>query len=260
LLNFKKTGSVLAKQHKLNNMNKSKVEVRANFSTFGYAELIMKAEEVLDLVKRDKDMFNQNGVNDDRIARFQKSIVILEKLPADLSMEARKIKATYLKNKAAEEMRSELRKIVFLAKMVYGNNTEKLRPFVGVEISRLSDFKLAFHIETMANDLRTNIADFAQLGITEDYCNELNKRQVDFKTMHLDIRKNVHARSNATEKRWLQAKLVYDEMQLMCECGKLIWEYKSDASFRDYQIRSQYEIYSRKTEETPTTNADSNNG
>jgi len=238
---------------------RNKVEVRANFSSFGYAELIMKASEVNELAKRDSNQFNSNGFSERRRQKFEEMIFGLNKIPSDLRMEAKKIKATRLKNQISTELRSDLRKIIVFAKSIYGDKFEKAT-YSTIAPSKMNDKDLFFYAEEVLKFMSENIVDFADLELSQDYCEQINAKVADFKAKYLDMRNKVHSRNETTDLRWKKAKEVYNEMLLYCEMGKIIWEYENEALFNDYCIKSKYMIYKKEAVQSPTTNADSNNG
>jgi len=231
---------------------------------FSYSELLLKARVVSELVRRDIDKFKRYSVDLDRVTAYDIKIKEMQKLPADVVMEVKKINSTLEKHRILNELKSSLKNLIFLSKIVYKDDTQSAKAYLVGYPSKMTEHELTFQVEIVANLTKDNIADFAHLGVTVEYCDDLLIKNETFVKCHIKIAKNIQLRDKATQNRWAKATEVYNEMKFFSDLGKFIWETEGDeAYYNDYILKLNY--YSSKTEEAvkieaPTANTVNDNG
>lgn len=229
---------------KLKNVNKKGY-------SFTVAELIIKANIMKSLFRRDEQKFALLGVKAQDLMSYEQKIIELERLPSDLEMETFKMTATQSKRNLAGSLKADIKRLGFLAKLVYQADDLKLRPYFVETPSELTDMELSYHSDYLARTSKRNIADFVNVNLTEADCDEIIARQVAFKESFIDVNEQVVLRDSATENRWLVANEVYKQMAQYCEIGKFIWESVSEASYNDYVLYPNSSSSNSAGDETP---------
>jgi len=203
---------------------------------FTLPEFILKSGEMSGLFRRDELRLAPYGISSQYLTDYEQKVAELRVVPSDIEMENYKMKATESKNLIAEDVRCGLKKIVFFAKQVYEQDSAALALYLIGNLSKLSDADLLHFASVLANLTKLNIADFANVEITAEFCDNLISKCDTLNMQYAVIKNKIRERDKATEQRWIKANEVYTQMMKICEVGKFIWESESEACYNDYVV------------------------
>jgi len=203
---------------------------------YSYAEIIMKAGEIKQLVGRDLEKFSPCNVTSENLDLFDAKINELVAFRTDLELSAKKINTTELKNNISDQLRLALRNLVIYSKSCYQKTNPSIQPYEIDSPLKLSEPNLVFYSEILATLTLKNIADFNDFNLTNNYCNILLTKVVEYKAAYVELCQKNTEREKATILRWEKVAELYEEMMFYCELGKMIWESVSASRFNDYTL------------------------
>jgi len=200
-----------------------------------FEELIIEAGKKSKIFRRDETRLQEMGIMPEVITSFEQMTEALIDLPADIEMEAKKMKAVSEKNQTALQIRTVLKKFVHAARVVYKTQSYNLYCY-NLKIEALGDADLMKAAYTIARTTRENVGDFAAYNITAEDCDNLNVMQTTLRDQLYQIQMRIVERDAATENRWTKANEVYNLMMDICNTGKFIWKDESEAYYNDYIV------------------------
>jgi len=215
---------------------KKKETVNQIGTGFTLPEFILKSLEMKGLFRRDEIRLAKYGISPQMLELFEQNVAAIQTLPSDMEMETEKVIATEQKNQTGEELIMGLREIGFCAKQVYSADSADLKFYLPGRLTQLSDADLTFKVFHIASRAKKNIADFEEVGLTAEYCDNLISKIETFNNRYAAINDRILDRDKATEERWSKANEVYQQMMKICEVGKFIWETESEAYYNDYVV------------------------
>ena len=203
---------------------------------FADAVLKQKADEMANLLDRDRSEFAERGYDENVKNAFADSIQVVENQTADETLEASKMIFTSNKDATRRVLEKSMRTIFNMAANKFGTKSAQYRAFGNAEISRLSDAELVRTYKVMAIAASTNLLALSSEGLTQEKIDNLNDQGIALDVSIDAAATGVSDRDIATEKRIDELNALYALVIKYAGVGRDIFYEVNEAKYNDYVI------------------------
>ncbi|MEI8203595.1 MAG: hypothetical protein WCH34_11315 [Bacteroidota bacterium] len=215
-------------------MNQEKTVVRLyNFSDGILGD---KAKQTVRHIDRDFTFFQQRGVTTLRINAFNANIIAFANMPSDPELKGEVTIATELKDKFAEQLRTQIRGIRMIVENTFGLKHSSYRMYKFDQMYNTSDEKLHRLARTVVKLATIQLPKLAAEGLTQTMINNLKSVDEDFDSAIDDQILAIRKRDIQTVERIETGNLIYREMRKLCNIGKDLFANVNSALYNTYLI------------------------
>ena len=210
---------------------------------FPDADLYLKCLDAIRFAHRDKDHFNHYGYSQDRLKGFMNQCEKFKALPDDDEMVGDQMIVTDKKYDSAEQLKSAIRSLMTRIETRYSNRSGRYRKFGTAKMGDMTDAQLLFCGRRVVRVARQQIDFIADLGVNENVLKRISDAAKDFENAMNIQQDKVADRDISVERRIEQGNALYQELVVLCNIGKDIW------NNRDAQKYEHYCLYESNNEQ-----------
>lgn len=213
-----------------------KMKVATTLFNFTFAFLYQLVDKALMLFDRDSAELAQYGIDAAFKADLSAKNTALKSAPDDIVYKSQVSIASADRDKTAEEVKATIRNIVSRAIDLYGEESGQYRMF-GIKNMDSMDVNQLFVCATRVVEVGGSLlTELSAKGLTQQMLDDLETAAGKLDTKIDTKTDSVMDRDEATEKRILDANVVYGMVVSMFRYGKVYWADKSEAKYNDYVI------------------------
>ncbi len=227
----------------------AKTKLSLNFS-FSYEKLYQSSFQTAYLMERDLTEFEKYGVNQSFIDEFRAVTNQLEHGGFDNEYLGDQMFQTEAKNLLAEEIRSDLKKVMLKLKTHFGTQSVLYLQFYNKDISKFTNAELGSQFRMSIDIMRKHVSSIGVCGITNDVLDLYEQKRESFSEVIYSQNLAKYIRDIYTQKRMLTANQLYDLLSKYSYLGRNMWN-KDEARSNDYIV------YNHKRKSKPDSSGDS---
>jgi len=201
-----------------------------------YADSLAKANQLLVVTKRDSAELESFGVTRTDIETFEMRIAAQRQSIADSEMEAQKMQATEYKNQAADALRLLLRKLMFSIKKDGNMQPITQSMYRILNLSGLRENEFYLQIDLLSIRIQNNSEMLENAGVNASLIEEFEAEVRNYQLKVLEHREMAEQRKIRTEVRRKATSELYQQMALICEAGKMVWQGINNSRYSDYVL------------------------
>ncbi|MBP7184715.1 MAG: hypothetical protein KBA06_04340 [Saprospiraceae bacterium] len=203
---------------------------------FPDADLCMLCWEKIKCANRDIEHFTTYSFDIDRLSRFHNKIENFKKLPDDDEVVGDQMILTEKKNAAANALKSSIRNIMTRVEVKFNNRSGRYRKFGTAKMGDMTDAQLLFCGRRVARVCRMQMDFLSDVGLNDSHIAKVLDCCKNFENA-LNIQQDkVADRDIFVEKRTELGNEIYDELIILCNIGKDIWDNKNAIFYENYVL------------------------
>ena len=203
---------------------------------FPDADLYMQCIERLNYAKRDHKLFEEYGYNRQKMEAFYARCEQFKELPNDDEVVGDQMIVTQKKYAAAEKLRGAIRSLMTRVAVQYHNKSGRYRKFGTAKLGDMTDAQLLFCGRRTARVARQQLDFLADVGINEKVISKVVDAYQAFENaMHIQ-QDRVSERDLGVERRTEIGNKIYNELVVLCNIGKDIWNESDATKYQNYCI------------------------
>ena len=200
------------------------------------ADLYVQCLEKLKFAQRDLAEFIKYGFSESRLKGFYNLCQKFQEQPDDDELVGEQMLSTEKKMSAADELRAAIRSVMTRVEMKYSNRSGRYRKFGTTKLSEMTDAQLLFCGRRVIRVSRLQVDFLSDVGITEITLRRVHTAISEFENL-LNIQQDkVHDRDIAVEGRIELSNKMYQELVVLCNIGKDIWDNKDVPKYENYVL------------------------
>ena len=217
---------------------------------FPDADLYAMIVERLKHAQRDLKELKEFGISMTKLKGIQSRALQFYNLPNDDELVGIQMVVTDKKYDKANILKSGIRAIMTRVAMKYGQRSGRYRTYGTAKMSDMTDAQLLFCGRRVARVGRKQLTLLAETGLNENALMSVQKAASDFeKSMNIQQDK-VAERDIAVEKRVILGNKIYDDLVLLSDIGKSIWDNKNKTYYEQYAIYESNNEQKKKRKES----------
>jgi len=198
------------------------------------ADLFLQCMEHIRYAHRDIEMFEQYGYDLERLKKFKALCDRFKESPDDDELLGDQMILTEKKIKAADALKSAIRSLMTRVALKYNNRTGRYRKFGASKLGDLSDAQLTFCARRVIRVARQQIDFLEEVGVNEKILGKISEATREFENAVNLQHDRVADRDIGVERRVEFGNEIYDELVVLCNIGKDIWDNKDKARYENY--------------------------
>lgn len=203
---------------------------------FPDADLYVQCIERLKYAKRDIKAFVEYGYDKDKMESLYARCERFKELPNDDEAVGDQMIVTQKKYDAADKLRAAIRSLMTRVAVKYHNKSGRYRKFGTAKLGDMTDAQLLFCGRRVARVARQQIDFLEEVGMNEKVISKVvNAYQAFENAMHIQQDK-ISERDISVERRVDLGNKIYQDLVILCNIGKDIWEDKDSARYENYVI------------------------
>ena len=200
------------------------------------SDLYVLCLEKIRFAHRDLEQFTQYGYDAERLKRFVNQCERFKSLPDDDELVGDQMILTDKKNDAAEALKAAIRSLMTRVEIKYSNRTGRYRKFGTAKMGDMTDPQLLFCGRRVIRVARAQIDFLAEVGVNENILSRIQDAARQFEQA-LNIQQDKIAdRDIAVENRSDMGNKLYEELLVLCNIGKDIWDNRDTARYENYVL------------------------
>jgi len=215
-------------------MKKKQVENR--IYNFPDADLYVQCMDRMRYAKRDIAQFEEYGYTKEKMLVFKSMIEKFSKLPDDDEMVGDQMVLTEKKSAAAEKLKSAIRSIMTRVAIKYTNRSGRYRKFGTSKMGDMNDAQLLFCGRRVVRVARAQLDFLVEVGVNEKSIQKVVDAHQAFETAMNIQQDKISDRDISVEHRTKQGNKIYNELVVLCNIGKDIWNDIDIAKYEAYCI------------------------
>ena len=203
---------------------------------FPDADLYVQCIERLRYAKRDVNEFAEYGYDKQKMESLYSRCELFKELPNDDEVVGDQMIVTQKKCDAADKLRVAIRSLMTRVAVKYHNKSGRYRKFGTAKLGDMTDAQLLFCGRRVARVARQQIDFLAEVGMNEKVISKVVDAYQTFENaMHIQQDK-ISERDISVERRVDIGNKIYQDLVILCNIGKNIWEDKDKARYNNYVI------------------------
>jgi len=203
---------------------------------FPDADLYLQCMARLNDAKRDHKKFAEYGYDKAKMQALQAKCALFKELQNDDEVVGDQMIVTQKKYDAADKLRTAIRSLMTRVQVKFHNKSGRYRKFGTAKLGDMTDAQLLFCGRRVARVARQQIDFLADVGINEKVISKVVKAYEAFENAKNIQQDRVSDRDIAVERRVEVGNKIYQDMVLMCNIGKDIWEESDVTRYQNYCI------------------------
>lgn len=212
-------------------MKKQIVHRKHNFPD---ADLHQITLERLRYAHRDQEYFEQYNFGIERMKRLKALADRFRDLPDDDELVGEQMILSEKKYKASDDLQAAIRSLMTRVALKFNNRSGRYRKFGAGKLGDMTDAQLIFCARRVVRVARQQIDFLEDVGVSENVLKRIaDASQVFENAVNLQQDK-VADRDIGVERRVELGNEIYDELVVLCNIGKDIWDTKDQIRYDEY--------------------------
>ncbi len=212
-------------------MKKQDIQRKHNYPD---ADLYLTCIEHIRYAHRDIELFEQYGFDLERLKKFKAMCDRFKELPDDDELLGDQMILTEKKYKAAEKLKGTIRSLMTRVALKYNNRTGRYRKFGASKLGDMTDAQLIFCARRVVRVARQQIDFLDEVGVNELILGKIAEATREFENAVNLQHDRIADRDIGVERRVEHGNEIYDELVVLCNIGKDIWDNKDKAKYENY--------------------------
>ncbi len=201
---------------------------------FPDADLYLQCIERIRYAHRDLEQFDQYGYDLERLKKFKAMCDRFKELPDDDELLGDQMILTEKKYKAAEKLKAAIRSLMTRVALKYNNRTGRYRKFGATKLGDMTDAQLIFCGRRVIRVARQQIDFLDDVGVNERIISKISTATQEFENAVNLQQDRIADRDIGVERRVDYGNEIYDELVVLCNIGKDIWDNIDKAKYENY--------------------------
>ncbi len=201
---------------------------------FPDADLYMTCMECIRYAHRDLAAFETYGYGMDRLKAFQARCEQFRALPDDEELLGAQMVLTEKKYQAAERLQATIRSVMTRVATKYNNRSGRYRKFGATRLGDMTDAQLIFCARRVVRVARQQLDFLAETGLNEHLLGRISEAAQAFESAVNLQQDRVADRDIGVERRIAQGNALYEELVVVCDIGKDIWDNKDIRKYEQF--------------------------
>lgn len=203
---------------------------------FPDADLYLQCIERIKYAKRDIDLFKTYQYDENKLNKFNNWCEKFKNLPDDNELVGDQMIVTEKKYQAAEQLKAAIRSLMTRVELKYSNRTGRYRKFGTSKLGDMTDAQLLFCGRRVIRVARQQIDFLSDVGVNENILRRIQDACQDFENA-INIQQDKAAdRDIAVESRVEEGNKIYQELIVLCNIGKDIWDNRDPVKYENYVL------------------------
>ncbi len=203
---------------------------------FPDADLYLQCIERIKYANRDITQFKTYQYDENKLQKFLNRCEKFKNLPDDNELVGDQMIVTDKKYHAAEQLKSAIRSLMTRVELKYSNRTGRYRKFGTSKLGDMTDAQLLFCGRRVIRVARQQIDFLSEVGVNENILRRIQDASQDFENA-INIQQDKAAdRDIAVEIRVEEGNKLYNELIVLCNIGKDIWDNKDPLKYENYVL------------------------
>ena len=213
-----------------------KKQAESRIYNFPDADLYLQCKERLRYAKRDIKAFEDYGYSKEKMSAFYSMVEQFAKQKDDDELVGEQMILTEKKAQASEKLKSAIRSVMTRVALKYNNRSGRYRKFGTSKMGDMTDAQLLFCGRRVIRVARAQIDFLADVGVNEKNILRVSEACQKFEQALNLQQDKIADRDIAVEHRVKQGNKIYNELVVLCNIGKDIWEEHDTAKYENYCI------------------------
>ncbi len=198
------------------------------------ADLYQQCIEHIRYAHRDLEQFTQYGFGLERLKKFKAMCDRFRELPDDDELLGDQMILTEKKYTAADKLKASIRSLMTRVELKYNNRTGRYRKFGASKLGDMTDPQLIFCARRVIRVARQMIDFLDEVGVNENVLGRISEAALAFENAVNLQQDRVADRDIGVERRMDYGNEIYDELVILCNIGKDIWNHKDPQKYENY--------------------------
>ncbi|MEY3050784.1 MAG: hypothetical protein RLY31_569 [Bacteroidota bacterium] len=201
---------------------------------FPDADLYLACMERIRYARRDQAEFEAYGYGLERLKAFHANCEQFRSLPDDEELLGEQMILTEKKYQAADRLQAAIRSVMTRVATKYNNRTGRYRKFGAVRLGDMTDAQLIFCARRVVRVARQQLDFLVETGLNETLLGRITEAAQTFELAVNLQQDRVADRDIGVERRIAQGNNLYDELVVVCDIGKDIWNNRDPGKYEQY--------------------------
>lgn len=203
---------------------------------FPDADLYLQCIERIAYARRDIAHFKTYQYDEHKLSRLAAACEKFRSLPDDNELVGDQMIVTEKKYAAADRLKSAIRSLMTRVELKYSNRTGRYRKFGTTKLGDMTDAQLLFCGRRVVRVARQQLDFLADTGVNENLLRRIQEATQEFENaLHIQHDKSAD-RDIAVETRVEEGNKLYQELVIICQIGKDIWDNLDPAKYENYTL------------------------
>jgi hypothetical protein len=203
---------------------------------FPDADLYLQCIERIKYATRDIAQFKTYQYDENKLQKLFSRCEKFKNLPDDNELVGDQMIVTDKKYQAAEQLKAAIRSLMTRVELKYSNRTGRYRKFGTSKLGDMTDAQLLFCGRRVVRVARQQIDFLSDVGVNENILRRIQDASQEFENA-INIQQDKAAdRDIAVEVRVEEGNKLYQELIVLCNIGKDIWDNKDPVKYENYVL------------------------
>ncbi len=212
-------------------MKKQATQRKHNFPD---ADLYKTCIDSIRYAHRDIALFEQYGYDLERLKKFNALCERFKNLADDDELLGDQMILTEKKYKAGDNLKSAIKSLMTRVAIKYNVKTGRYRKFGANKLGDMTDAQLLFCARRVIRVARQQIDFLAEVGVNEQILGRISEASQEFENAVNLQQDKVADRDIGVERRIEHGNEIYDELVVLCNVGKDIWNNRDAVKYENY--------------------------
>ncbi len=212
-------------------MKKQDVHRKHNYPD---ADLHFQVMERLRYAHRDLAQFEQYSYGMDKLVKLKTIADRFRDLPDDDELVGDQMLLSEKKYKASDNLQAAIRSLMTRVALKFNNRTGRYRKFGAGKLGDMTDAQLIFCARRVVRVARQQLDFLDDVGVNERILGRISDACLAFENAVNLQQDKVADRDIGVERRVELGNELYEELVVLCNIGKDIWDNKDKAKYENY--------------------------
>lgn len=198
------------------------------------ADLHFQVMERLRYAHRDLEQFEQYNYGIDKMKKLKALADRFRDLPDDDELVGEQMILSEKKYKSSADLQAAIRSLMTRVALKFNNRTGRYRKFGATKLGDLTDAQLIFCARRVVRVARQQIDFLDDVGVNEKVLGRISDACQAFENAVNLQQDKVADRDIGVERRVELGNELYDELVVLCNIGKDIWNNNDKAKYENY--------------------------
>ncbi len=212
-------------------MKKQSIHRKHNYPD---ADLHQQVMERLRYAHRDLEQFEQYKFGIERMKKLKALADRFRDLPDDDELVGEQMLLPEKKYKSSDDLQAAIRSLMTRVALKFNNRTGRYRKFGATKLGDMTDAQLIFCARRVVRVARQQLDFLDDVGVNENILGRISDACQAFENAVNLQQDKVADRDIGVERRVEFGNELYDELVVLCNIGKDIWDNKDKAKYENY--------------------------
>lgn len=212
-------------------MKKQNIQRKHNYPD---ADLHQQVLERLRYAHRDLSEFEQYSFGIERMKKLKAMADRFRDLPDDDELVGEQMILSEKKYKASDDLQAAVRSLMTRVALKFNNRTGRYRKFGATKLGDMTDAQLIFCARRVVRVARQQIDFLEEVGVNEKILSRISDACQFFENAVNLQQDKVADRDIGVERRIELGNELYDELVVLCDIGKDIWDNRDKSKYENY--------------------------